>query len=169
MVCARIPAFLQGMNGMRRTRLVAMVTVVMLATGSLAGVAGASAPAKKKQLTKAQFIKKADKICEDSTEELQDLIDEYFGDLGPGEEPTDEALRDYADEFLPLAQEGHDAIRKLKEPKRDHEQVEELLAAQQDALDAVDEDPSNLISSNGAFDESSELARAYGFEVCGSQ
>lgn len=140
----------------------------MLATGAVfAAATGASVTDKKKPLTKAAFIKKADQICSDTNDELRPLIEEHFGDLGPGEEPDADALAAFAEGFIPIAQQGHNDIEKLREPKADKEKIEALLDKQQAAIDAAEEDPQSLLNSED-FLEVRELAKAYGFKVCGA-
>jgi hypothetical protein len=148
-------------------RAAATTAVGAIAIVSALALGGIASAGNDTQLTRKQFIKKADKICLATATEANQIAQQYFGALGPDEDPDPETLAAFWDEYGPVVQDEIDDIRALNEPNADRRKVKKILAAVQDALDTVIDDASVLLDS-APFAKADALAQAYGFKVCGS-
>ncbi len=147
--------------------VVVLVTLSMVGALAGAGSAGATVADKKKPLTKKAFIKEADKICLQAATLQNEIAQDYFADLPPGENPDLETLSAFWEEDAPIVQQMIDSIRALNEPKADKKKVKKILDAVQRGLDEIEEDPAVLLTE-APFAEADELAKSYGFKVCGA-
>lgn len=118
-----------------------------------------------KSLTKAEFLAKANAICDAGNAQLQ--VD--FEALGTNK-PTQTQLKQVVtDKLVPSVEAQIDAIRALGAPAGDEDQVRAILDAADAGIAKVKADPA-LIASNSNQDplkESNELANAYGLTSCG--
>jgi hypothetical protein len=127
-----------------------------------AGATGASGT----PLTKDQFIQQADAICKQGNETIDAAASQVFG----GQQPTAAQIEQFANETaIPAIQEELDGISALTPPAGDEDEVQAILAAVGQGLDAVKQDPQQLAASDnaGPFAEANQLAQDYGLKVCG--
>jgi hypothetical protein len=68
--------------------------------------------------------------------------------------------------LVPALEQQVDDIRALGAPEGDEEQVDEILTAVEDASAEVADDPSRAFEDE-VLKEADELAKDYGFKVCG--
>lgn len=115
-------------------------------------------------ITKAEWIEQADAVCADADLEIGQQAEEA------GIDGTDEAaLQDFIiDVVIPSNRDQAEQIRALGAPEGDEEEVGEILDALDEAIARAEADPEALTADSGEFDEASELAQAYGLEVCGN-
>lgn len=112
-------------------------------------------------LSKADFTTQANKICADGNDELQTEAESL------GEEPTQEQIEEFAvDVLVPNVQGQHDDIDALGAPEGDEDDVQAILDALQEGIDAVEADPSLITSSDDPLGEASDLAGEYGLTDC---
>jgi hypothetical protein len=121
-------------------------------------------------LTKVEFIKQGDQICEKaearSEEEAEAFAEESDFDLeNPQKEQLEEAV---AEVLVPALSEQAEELRELGVPEGDEEQVEEILTSLEDAAAGVEEDPGSVFEGE-PLKEATELAKDYGFKVCGEE
>jgi len=121
----------------------------------------ASAP-----LTKAEFIKQAQALCEKNREQVAKNLTSYqeqngllnARDIGP------EAVEPI---LLSVFRDEVDELSSLPAPRGDEEQIEVLLSMKQQAIEAVEK---QSLSSNlelaKAFKPSDQLATTYGLNAC---
>jgi hypothetical protein len=123
---------------------------------------GAGSPIATSSLSKAQFVEKADEVCNDGSEELGSRIPSLQEKKGG---PTQEEVLTKA--LVPAYQIMADKLHELGAPSGDEEKVEAYLAALQKAIDAVKEKhPSSFPEGEVFFRHSNELARSYGIKSC---
>lgn len=112
-------------------------------------------------ISKADFTTQADKICADANAEIEAEAEAL------GAEPTQEQIEQFAvDILVPNIQGQHDDIADLGAPEGDEDDVEAILDALQEGIDAVEADPSLITSSDDPLAEASELAGEYGLKEC---
>lgn len=112
---------------------------------------------------KAAFIKQADAICSAG----DDKIEAAQKSLGlSGQPSTAEAAKFATDTIVPTIQDELDQLSDLTPPEGDEEQVDAVISAAQDGLDAVEKDPASIIDGK-QFTDANKLADAYGFQSCG--
>ncbi|MGK2932616.1 MAG: hypothetical protein ACSLFD_07595 [Solirubrobacterales bacterium] len=112
--------------------------------------------------TKAAYIEQADALCSESVTEIQTISEDLPNDLESPEVQT--AI---SDEILPIYQEELTQLRELTPPEGDEDTTAAIYDSVEEALAAVEEDPS-AIGDESTFADSNEQAQAYGLEVCGS-
>lgn len=149
--------------------------IVALLLGALvlvlvAGCGGSDDEAGEETLTKVEFIKQGDAICEKSEEqseaEAEEFAEENDFDL---EKATDEELEEAVAEVLvPALDRQAEEIDALGAPAGDEEKVEAIVVALEDGTAEVEDDPSRVFEGK-PLREASQLAKDYGFEVCGEE
>jgi hypothetical protein len=121
-------------------------------------------------LTKAEFIKQGDAICEEANEQNETEAEEFAEDNGfTLEKATDEQLEEAITEVLvPSLNQQVGDIAALGAPQGDEEQVEKIVVSLEDGAGEIEDEPS-LAFEGDPLKESSRLAKDYGFEVCGQE
>lgn len=119
-------------------------------------------------LTKAEFIKQGDQICKEAEDGSEAEAEEFAEENGfTLEDASDEQLEEAVAEVLvPALDQQVEDLRALGAPEGDEEQVDEILAAVEGASAEVADDPSRAFEDE-VLKEADELAKEYGFKVCG--
>jgi hypothetical protein len=114
-------------------------------------------------LAKPAWIAKADAICQQGNQEIEQAANEQFGKQG--QEPSDEQIQQFTSEtVVPSVQRQIDQIRDLGAPSGDEEQVNEIL----DTVQAdIDKAKSANSLSDDSFADGNALATQYGLKACG--
>lgn len=119
-------------------------------------------------LTKAQFIKQGDKICQ-KAEDRQVAGLESFQQKN-GSNPRGRAAEEELASSVgvpPLSVEAEE-LSELPLPEASEEQAKAVVEEISKAVEAAKRDPASLLGSGkNPFEESEQLARKYGFKVCG--
>jgi ABC-type lipoprotein release transport system permease subunit len=112
-------------------------------------------------LTKAEWIAKADAICQQGNQEINQAAQQQFGN----QKPTAAAVQRFATgTALPNTQTQVDKIRALGAPSGDEDQVNEIL----DTVQAdIDKAKSAGDIEDSTFADGNALAKQYGLKVCG--
>ena len=121
-------------------------------------------------LTKAEFIKQGDAICKEANEENETEAEEFaeendFKLEKASKEQLEEAV---AEVLVPSLNKQVEELDALGAPEGDEEQVEEIIVSLEDVAAEV-EDDSSLVFEEKTLEKPSQLANAYGFEVCGEE
>ena len=121
-------------------------------------------------LTKAEFIRQGDAICEEANEQNETEAEEFAEDNGfTLEKATDEQLEEAITEVLvPSLNQQVEDIAALGAPQGDEEQVEKIVVSLEGGAGEIEDEPS-LAFEGDPLKESSRLAKDYGFEVCGQE
>jgi hypothetical protein len=120
-------------------------------------------------LSKAEFVKRANAICEEgkkqSLEKMAAFVKEHKGDSGqPSAELVVKAVQAV---FIPQVQTQIDEIRALGSPQGDEATVEAFLDAMEEGATAASEASTSSTASFGqSFKRSAELAHEYGLDGC---
>src|SRR5581483_9602337 len=120
----------------------------------------------RKPLTKKQFIKVGDDICRQGNDLLQQLQQQYFGNLGPNEQPDAATVDEFAQNAVPVLRQEYDGIKALAPPAADKGKIKKLLAAFKKGIDTIESNPSSI--AKDPLTKAEKLAKQYGFKVCGS-
>lgn len=144
-------------------RVLVFGLVVATAIG-LVGTTATAAPAKK-PLTKQAYIKKADAICS----QAGDDIDQVIKDLGlSGKKvPTDAEFAEFVTRSIDITRQEFVELRKLSPPKADAKKLDKLYDAVEAGLDQLEQDPTLLGKGDPPLKAAGKQAKAYGFKVCG--
>jgi hypothetical protein len=150
--------------------LVALAALIALAA-VVVGCGGSDSDTSS-SLSKAQFIKQADAICEKSNDKVGSEFESYAKEQGwdenkePSKKQQEEAITDVV---APSVQTQVDEIKDLGTPAGDEDQVEAMLTAVEEGVETLEEDPSQLTEGKNPLAKGSKLARDYGLEKCGEE
>jgi hypothetical protein len=116
-------------------------------------------------LTKAQFIKRADKICE-QTDKTQKAAFKVYAEKHPNARSKGAAEK--AALLIGLPPVGAEAkeLADLPTPAGDGEKIKAIVEGIEKALKAGEADPSRLFGKGSTFASVNKLAREYGFKAC---
>ena len=154
--------------------LLAIGMAIALAAGVAAcGGGDSSGDSSTAALTKAEFIKQADKVCVDGEEALEaegeEFAEENEFDL---ENPTEEQKEEVVLEVIgPALHNQGEELAALGAPEGEEEAVEAIVNALETGADEIEDDPQILIEGkeNPALEEASELAADFGLTECGEE
>ena len=121
-------------------------------------------------LTRVEFIKQADAICDEANEQSETEAEEFAEENGfELEKASDEELEEAITEVLvPSLNQQAEDIEALGAPEGDEERVEEILTSLEGAASEIEDEPSRAFEGE-PLEESSRLAEDYGFKVCGQE
>jgi ABC-type lipoprotein release transport system permease subunit len=112
-------------------------------------------------LTKSEWIAKADAICQQGNQEIEQAAQQQFGN----QKPTAADVQQFATgTALPNTQSQVDKIRALGAPSGDEDQVNHILDTVQAEIDKA---KAAGDIEDSTFAEGNSLAKQYGLKVCG--
>ena len=122
-------------------------------------------------LTKAEWTKQADAICEKTNEETEKAAEDAFGDLGEEEAPDPDELEKFVDEVVPAQREQIADIRELNEPEDISDEVDEMLEEAEKAIDELDDASGDELlemfaSEDDPFERVTEIAEDLDMKDC---
>lgn len=145
-----------------------LVLLVVMAIGVALGLSGcgdsgeAAVP-----LSKAEFIKKGDAIC-DETDKKQEADLKAYMKAHPEQQPS-QAGQEKAITVvgLPPIKAEAEELDELGAPEADTAKIEAIVTGIEEAVAKAEDDPSILLkSSSDPFKEVGRLAQDYGFKAC---
>lgn len=114
-------------------------------------------------LTKAEFIKQADKICSGDDKAVEKLGESL------SESPTDEEIQKALNEYVDIVKKQVDEIDELEPPESLEKDVDAMLESLDDGLDKMKEKGVELAKAGeNPLADASEKAQALGLKECGS-
>ena len=124
-------------------------------------------------LTKVEFIKQGDAICQAGNKEIEAGFEEFAkeNDLPENKEPSKEQGVELVETvLLPSIQQQGEELRELGAPEGDEDQVDAMLTALEDAVAEGEDEPESLFSGDAdPFGDANQQAKDYGFKVCGEE
>ena len=120
-------------------------------------------------LTKAQFLRDANKICKTEGDKLDRASKQFFADVPRNKEAAPAELEKFGEKTVyPAIQTTIDRITALGAPAGDEDEVDQYLAALQAGLDRLKQDPEQLAEGGSppAFEDADRLASDYGLDDC---
>jgi hypothetical protein len=152
-------------------RRLATVLVALLFLAALAASCGSSSSGSESpSLTKAEFIKQGDAICERGQKEFAGEVEAFTKEKKWNPSITltsaqqEEVIRAV---FVPSLQAQADELEKLGVPSGEEGQANAIVEELQSALAEAEDDPSKLLGpSPGSLATAADLARKFGFKVC---
>ncbi|MBN8866327.1 MAG: hypothetical protein J0H98_02115 [Solirubrobacterales bacterium] len=130
----------------------------------LLGIAGCGSDPDPEVTTKAEFVERANEICNRANEVLRQGVVDAFG---PDEQPSDEEGIRYTHEvWVPNLRQQVRDLRALEWPPGDRREIESMLKGLERATDRVEADPG--LASQGPFEAVTRRLTDYGIGPCGS-
>jgi len=139
-----------------------------LAIAALASGCGGGSNSETSSLTKAQFIKRGDAICQRADNQRQLLLEKWVEDHSTESLTTKngEAAMIKAS-AIPSLQAEVDGLTALGAPSGDEELINSITRGLEEAIQRIEDDPTGLASYQAAaFNQIDATARKYGFKVC---
>ena len=116
-------------------------------------------------ISKQEFLKQGNEICAKGNQELDQAANETFSGGPPSEE---EVVTFVDDELLPNVEGQVSDLRDLGAPEGDEDEVNAILDAADQAIEAIGDDPAAAFRGDDPFAEANQLARDYGLVACGA-
>jgi hypothetical protein len=141
-----------------------LLALLVLSAGGCGGTDDAEA-----QLSKAAYIKRANRICEETKEKTQQGFVAYARQnqvSGSGSTLSTQATDFVIKVFTPTYEQQLNQLEALNAPSADQEKTTKILAAMRSALKASQQKPLQFIRGAPFFEEASTLATAYGMTGC---
>jgi len=140
-----------------------LALTAVFALGAIAAGCGSSDDdsSSTSNITKAEFIAKADAICKTGDQVTEQKAKQQFGN----QKPTAAEVQQFVTETaLPDTKKEIEQIRALGVPSGDEDQVNKIL----DTVDAdIEQAQASGTVSEHTFDDANALAKQYGLKVCG--
>lgn len=137
-------------------------------TASGAETTSSGKPVQSGDLSKDEFVKQADAICEEGKKQSLEKMSAYMQQHGASGEPTPELVVEAVKAvFIPEVQSQIDEIRALGAPQGDEAKIEAFLDAMEaGAKEAGEATVSSSTQFGHSFKHSADLAREYGLDGC---
>lgn len=117
-------------------------------------------------LTRQQFVKQANAICQEQTQKRNKVIQDAIADTDQNKLLPKSEREDIIVEALPPYAETPEKLEALGAPEGDEEKVEEILEAMEKAAADAKADPSKALTSTEQFEEANKLSGDYGLTSC---
>jgi hypothetical protein len=119
-------------------------------------------------LSKAQFVKQAEEICQKGLKKKDEAVSAALKELteqAQGAPTAQDTAKMVEESVLPSYSKIVDQLSQLGAPKADEAKVEKLMGEFEAALKTVETDPVKATKSN-PFEPADKAAAAYGIEEC---
>lgn len=139
------------------------ISILLVLFTALAGlVAGCGGGSSDPEISKAEFIKKADKICEKADETQGGEALAY--QRAHGKDATIEKMISVI--LLPSVLKEVKDIEALGVPSGDEQVISEFTDGNKAAVKEAEKEPGSVSTGEGPFAEVNKLASEYGFKNC---
>jgi hypothetical protein len=141
----------------RRIAAIGMAT----ATLAVSGCGGSSEP----ELTKAQFVEQANKICREGENRRAQRVNELAEERAnnkPAAASRDEVVFD----ILAIYEDTTGQLSELGKPAGEEEKVDAIIEAMEEAAERVHADPRSALTGDLPFRKANKLAEDYGLTSC---
>jgi hypothetical protein len=124
-------------------------------------------------LTKAEFVKQGDAICEKGSKQIEDEAESFADENDVDtENPTDEQQEEVVETVVgPALQTQADELGELGAPSGEEAKVTAMLEVLEEVAEEFESDPGVLLGSDGSdpLDKANELADEFGFKACSQE
>jgi hypothetical protein len=118
-------------------------------------------------LTKAQFVKQVDALCEEREKERTDKVSAIASTLKPGQKLSNTKQTEMVESIIfPSYAKMIENVESLEAPEGDQAEINEIIKAMEKAQNKVEADPRQAVFSVVMFEEANGLAKKYGLQHC---
>ncbi|HET7589047.1 MAG TPA: hypothetical protein VFK14_02510 [Solirubrobacterales bacterium] len=118
-----------------------------------------------KELSKAEFVKQGNAICEEATKAREKALVEFSETTNP--KANQEVVREkLLAKILPLYEGAAEQLGELGAPAGDKAKVEGIVEAMEEAAARVEADPQTAAVGSLPFKKANEAAESYGLKAC---
>jgi hypothetical protein len=145
--------------------VLALVGVIAATALAVAGCGGGGDSTT--ALTKAQFVKRVDALCEEREKERTDKVNAIAATLKPGQRLSNARQTEMVKTIIfPNYAKMIENVESLEPPKGDEAEIAAIVKAMKKAQKKVEADPRQAVFSVVMFEEADELATKYGLKHC---
>lgn len=148
---------------LRLSSTIARFGVVAAVAMGIAGCGSEGSESAPEATTKAEFVERANEICDRANQVLRKAMVDAFGAGEPGDEA---GIRFTHEVWVPNLRQQDRDLRRLEWPSEDRAEIESMLDGVLRATERVEADPE--LASRGPFDEVTRRLTDYGIGLCGS-
>lgn len=118
-------------------------------------------------LTKVQFVKKVDALCEEREKERGAKVNAIISNLKPNERLSTARQTKMVETIIfPSYNAIIEDVKSLEAPAGDQAEINEIIKAMEKAQEKVEADPRQAVFSVVMFEEANKLATKYGLKHC---
>jgi hypothetical protein len=152
-------------------KLIAVLAALVAILVVVAGCGGGSDSSSSSSITKAQFIKQADAICEKGDEESSEEVEKFVEDNNVNtNKPTKKQQEEVVTQVVaPNVQGQIEEIDALGAPEGDEAKIEAMVDAVEEGVEEIEAEPTKLIEGKNPLAKGSKLAKEYGLKTCGEE
>jgi len=129
-------------------------------------VAGCGGGDETTSLTRAQFVKQGNAICKKQEDRRSKMILDAVESAPKDKELPQSAQKALVLQTLPPYEEMAEELEDLGAPEGDEAKIEALVEAMEKAASNIKEEPLQVISNKGQYEEANDLAVKYGLTEC---
>ena len=118
-----------------------------------------------KALSKSEFVKQGNTICEEATEAREELLAEASEAISPNED-QEVAREKLLSKLLPVYEGAAKQIGELGAPAGDEAKVKEIVRSMEEAAERAKANPQTVGVSDVPFRKANEAAESYGLKAC---
>ena len=150
-------------------RLVATVTCLLAIGLAMAGC-GSGSDSSTASISKAEFIKAADSICEEAAKRVQADYAVFLKEHEKVTNPTKAEFDELADQvFVSNVEDEIAELQALGRPAGDGGKIEAFIDARQESIQIAEENPKMLLTEGAKVTaKSAQIAQQYGPKTCGN-
>ena len=125
-------------------------------------------------LTKAEFLKQGNQICDEGNKEINAGFEEFLkkNNISQHQKPSEAQMEEVAETVvIPGIAKQVEGVSELGAPSGEEEKVDAIIEAAEGGLDQAEEDPAAFVSEDGGdpFKEADKLSSAYGLTACSGE
>jgi hypothetical protein len=117
-------------------------------------------------LTRGEFIKQGNAICEKQQNKRKEMIGEAVAEIPKGQVMSDKLKKRVMLEITPFYEKMTAELKQLGTPEGDEQQVEAMIKAMEKAPKETRAHLSRAINRSVEYTKPDELVRDYGLESC---
>jgi hypothetical protein len=139
-----------------------------------AGCGGGNDTTTTASLTKAEFLKQGNQICDEGNKEINAGFEEFLkkNNLSHRQKPTQAQREEVAETvILPGVAKQVEGVKALGAPSGEEEKVDAIIEGAEEAIEEAEEDPAAFVNEEGGdpFKEVDKLTSEYGLTSCSGE
>jgi hypothetical protein len=153
-------------------RFIAVLFGALVGALLIAGCGSSDNSESTASLSKAQFLKQGNAICEEGSKNINSEFEEFSkeNNLSETKEPPKAVQEEAVEQILiPSINSQIEEVKALGTPEGDEGELEKLITAEEEVVEEAEEDPISLFGTSAKQKEANKLANEYGLTACGEE